>query len=74
MRYTNGYNRRNKVSFNLKVGDKVQYRKYKVKQAKGQKTALLWKPLNSFVIIQKIDKSKKKLTCKDKKGAIIATT
>ena len=69
-KYRKDYNKRNgTISFKrvYQVGTKVQWRKHKSKNQRGQKTDLLWIPRDGYVVISKIDNKFRKVVLVDSK-------
>ena len=59
-KYKKKYDKKHKVQkFNFKINSKVQYKKYYSKKTKGSKSKIQFLPHNTYLIIHRIDRSKK---------------
>ena len=71
-KYKKQYDKKFKVKkFCLKQGDRIQIKRLRSKKAKGGKTKLNWLPRNSYYTIFKINKRRKTVVVKNKKGYIL---
>ena len=64
-KYKEQYDEQHKVrKFSFKMNSKVQYRKHYSKRAKGAKSKIKFLPNNSYLVIHRIDRTKKMLFLK----------
>lgn len=60
-KYKRQYDERNKTkNFTMKIGTKVQYKKHFSKRAKGIKSKIRYYPAQSYLVIHRIFRTKKK--------------
>lgn len=69
IKYKHYYDVRHKVkSFNLKIGDKVQYQRYHSKLTQSKLHFSKWTPLKSYYLILNINLQKKTVTLQTPQG------
>ena len=65
-KYKEQYDEQHKVrKFSFKMNSKVQYRKHYSKRAKGAKSKIKFLPHNSYLVIHRIDRTKKNVILKN---------
>ena len=71
-RYKKYYDQRKKTkNFNCKIGDKVQYLRYKSKRVYSKANLTPWCPFNSYHVIASINYSKKTVILSSREGNIL---
>jgi len=74
-RYKKNYDKKmNAKKFNLKIGDKVQYYRYKSKDTLSKKELTPWCPIKSYHIILAVDHSKQRVVLQNKTGKLLERT
>ena len=65
-KYKKQYDEQHKVrKFNFKMNSKVQYKKHYSKRAKGAKSKIKYLPYNTYLVIHRIDRTKKNVILKN---------
>ena len=73
--YTQQYNKRmNAKPFVIKVGDKVQYYRYKSKNTLSKNELTLWCPAGGYHLVLAVDFEKKRVILQDASGKLLAKT
>lgn len=68
-RYKNQYDKRMNVKpFQIKIGDKIQYRRHKAKSTLSKNELSLWVPLKSYHLVLTVDFKKQRVVLQDKRG------
>ena len=74
-RYKKQYDKRmNAKPFRLKIGDKVQYYRYKSKRILSKKELTRWCPSQSYHLILGIDVNRKRVRLQDRNGQKLKRT
>ena len=74
-RYKKNYDKKmNAKKFNLKIGDKVQYYRYKSKETLSKKELTPWCPIKSYHVILAVDHSKQRVVLQSKTGKLLERT
>ena len=73
-RYKRNYDRKMKAKpFRIKVGDRIQYRRYRSRSPKSGVLSL-WCPLKSYHLILAVDKKKKRVVLQTIQGRVLNHT
>ena len=68
-RYKNQYDKRmNAKPFKIKIGDRVQYWRYKSKYTLSKKEISRWVPLKSYHVVLAVDMERQRVILSDKNG------
>ena len=71
-RYKKKYDRKhNATIFNLKIGEKVQYKRYLSKNTLSKKHCTLWTPATSYYLILKVNQAKKRVLLQTPQGQVL---
>ena len=74
-RYAKAYNKKmNAIPFTIKVGDKVQYYRYKSKNTLSKKELTNWCPIKSYHFVWIVDVEKKRVVLQDINGKLLQRT
>ena len=74
-RYKKQYDKKmNAKSFRIKIGDKVQYYRYKSKNTLSKKELTRWCPVRSYLLVLAVDTEKKRVVLQDVHGHVLKRT
>ena len=58
----------NAKPFQIKIGDRLQYKLYKLKNTLSKKELTLWAPIKSYHLVLSVDIKKQKVILQDRRG------
>ena len=68
-KYKSAYDKKmNAKPFQIKIGDRVQYKLYKSKNTLSKKELTLWAPIKSYHLVLSVDIKKQRVILQDRRG------